>query len=134
MSRVRTFSALLAALAMSVLILIPVLVGAQSDGDIQMQVDREHKMFKVFDAENVDATVLLRRYFKEIGENVSISPVIKTRITINLRSHSYRSVLLEILRQAKATYRIEGGVTLIYPLAEEELNMPAMRLDIHLSN
>src|SRR4051812_18707944 len=120
----RIASGLIAVVLFAVFCVAPQRIGAQSSGGIQLEIDREHKIVSRLDAEDVDASELLRRFFKATGQEATVSPDLKVRVTLNLRNHSYASVLDSILGQAKATYERQGEILLVRAITKEELVFP----------
>ena len=64
--------------------------------------------------DNVDVREAIREAFRTMNVSYTIAPEVQGTVTLNLRDISFDTLLSNILRQANASYRVDGGVYMIF--------------------
>jgi len=93
--------------------------------DIGSAGDRD--LIEKFRAHGEDASAAIGRLMKMAGRSYSIAPDVRGTVTVDFRNVQLQVALKSILKQVDATYRMEGGVYQISPIAGSSFR--ASRLD-----
>lgn len=84
----------------------------------QPEIDWARVAAEEKEARGEDAVEVIARLYKNAGVSVEISPDVKGRIRLNendLKSLTFEAAIHRVLKQANATYLVEGGVYKIVP-------------------
>lgn len=100
---------------------LTMLVGAPMIATAQQAQDKLVSM----DMEQVDIREALRALFKSVDLSYSVAPEVQGLVTVNLHDVKFETALQNILKQVKATYRVETGVYQIILRTEEVIADPA---------
>jgi len=79
-----------------------------------------------YEFNQVDVRIALREVFKQSHQSYTIDPAVQGVVTLSLMNVSFDVALENIVRQVDATYRIDGGVYMIFPRPGSR---PAIRRD-----
>lgn len=95
-------------LAIGFMVATPVQAVAQDPSDRNVSLD----------VDEADVRAVLESLFKDVGVSYSIDPQITGTVTLSVREQPFRTVLETVLRQANATYRVQGGTYFVVPKQE----------------
>jgi type II secretory pathway component GspD/PulD (secretin) len=115
----RTTLAALAAIASLTLaaILVPERVQASPEGS-RLQTQRPwQRVVALVDYNRDDVRDALRELIVNTGLSYSIDPDVQGTVSLSLHNVTFENALSNVLRQANAAYRLEGGVIHVYRVA-----------------
>ncbi|MEQ1822685.1 MAG: hypothetical protein ABL949_09255, partial [Fimbriimonadaceae bacterium] len=85
------------------------------------QNDPRDKVIASLELQSADVRDALQILFKNVDVSYTVAGDVQGTVTVNLKNQTFEVVLQAILKQADATYRVEGG---IYNIIKKEIIAP----------
>ncbi|MEQ1934545.1 MAG: hypothetical protein ABL962_11835, partial [Fimbriimonadaceae bacterium] len=85
------------------------------------QNDPRDKVIASLELQSADVRDALQILFKNVEVSYTVAGDVQGTVTVNLKNQTFEVVLNAILKQADATYRVEGG---IYNIIKKEVVQP----------